>query len=179
MKLDRETIITEALALLNDAGFEEVSLRKLAGRVGAKAPSLARHVGDKANLLALMSHRVFNDALDRIPTGLSGKAWFVAYGRALRDQQRATRDIGALIGSAPVNSELIDATQTRLERDMAAAGLDSDRAWMANASIQALVTGWTSLTHPRDPTRPTRRATATDSFDASLEALIDGFGFAD
>ena len=40
-KLTRDTIVDEAIRLINDDGLDGVSLRKLAERVGVKAPSLS------------------------------------------------------------------------------------------------------------------------------------------
>ena len=47
MALDRERIVAEAVALLDADGLEHVTLRKLAARLGAQAPTLYWHMKNK------------------------------------------------------------------------------------------------------------------------------------
>ena len=51
-RLTKAKIVAAAMALLNDEGLDGVSLRKLAGRLGVRAPSLYWHFPDKDALLA-------------------------------------------------------------------------------------------------------------------------------
>ena len=105
-----------------------MSLRRIAERLGAKAPSLARHVGDKGQLVALLSAAIFGDALDSIPGGLSGDGWLEAFGHALRTKQAETRDIAALLSIVPPNPEVHDTINRRLRSLMREAGLEGPRA---------------------------------------------------
>src|SRR5258708_34542801 len=52
--LDPERIAREALALIDEAGLEELSMRALAGRLGVEAMSLYHHVSNKDTLLDLV-----------------------------------------------------------------------------------------------------------------------------
>lgn len=178
MKLERETIVDEAVAVMCSEGLSEVSLRKIARRFDATAPALTRHVGDKGNLLALMSQRLFHQALDKIPPGLKGSEWLEAFGTTLWNMQRSTRDVLALIGARPSVGSLDAFTRKRMHEMMADAGIDDERGLQAQRSIQALVIGWNSFATNR--TGPARGTTVLDldaTFHAGLSALIRGFGY--
>jgi len=176
MKLSREEIVSEAIALMQEAGLAEVSLRKLAARFDARAPSLARHVGDKANLLALMSHRIFCEALADIPAGLMGADWLKAFGLALWRKQRATRDIGALLAIAPPNPPLETDLRQRLHAALDGAGLDGPRRELMQSSVQALVTGWTTFAQSVRAPRIEANLRIDAALEESLSALIAGYG---
>lgn len=175
-KLNREMIVREAIALLQHGGLEALTLRALAERLGVRAPSLARHVGDKGQLVAHVSATIFLDALDLIAPGLTGDAWLIAYGRALREKQRQTRDITALVaGNAPRIPELEHLIGLRLGTLMDQAGLSGEQAMDKQAAIQALVTGW--IAFEKSPRRESffKRMSDENAFDQALAALVAGF----
>ncbi len=174
-KLSRVAIVREAIALLQEGGLQEVSLRKIAARLGARAPSLARHVGDKAQLMALMSATIVCDALESIPPGLKGDDWLEAFGHAVRSKQSETRDISAILTSTPPDESVDKASTDRLRGLMREAGLEGPRAQVEQAAIQALVTGW--MTFEKSPRSAlfTSRLPNDHAFEDSLKALIAGF----
>lgn len=174
-KLNREIIVREAIALLNAEGLAAVSLRRIAARLGVRAPSLARHVGDKAHLLSLVSGTIFGEALASIPEGLTGDAWLEAFGHALRDKQRETRDISTLLATVPPDDANDRAGVEQLYALMRAAGLEGPRAQMEQAAIQALVTGWMTFEKSRRAGSFAARLPDGDAFGHSLRALIAGF----
>jgi AcrR family transcriptional regulator len=60
--LQRDAIIAEARALIVADGLEQLSLRRLAARLGVTAPALYAHVRDKQDLLRALAEGEF-DAL--------------------------------------------------------------------------------------------------------------------
>ena len=174
-KLNREMVVREAIALLDEGGLEAVSLRKLADRLGVSAPSLARHVGDKSQLIALLSAAIFNDALDTIPQGLAGDLWLEAFGHALRNKQAETRDIAGLLLTVPPDPAVHDSVNQRLRSLMREAGLDGPRAQVEQAAIQALVTGWMMFEKSPRAREFAARLPHDRGFEDSLRALIGGF----
>ncbi|HEY3886292.1 MAG TPA: TetR/AcrR family transcriptional regulator C-terminal domain-containing protein, partial [Vicinamibacterales bacterium] len=56
--LDQAQVVRAALELLDEAGLDELTMRRLAGRLGVKAASLYRHVRDKNELLALLGDEI-------------------------------------------------------------------------------------------------------------------------
>jgi len=168
-KLDRETIIRHALALLQEGGLEQVSLRKIAARLDVTAPSLYWYVQDRDGLYAAMSESIFRGCVDAVPDCDDWQGWLRAFGLVLWRAQHEVRDARLLIMTvemAPaVKQAMVDAVLDRL----AAHGLARGIAFTAERSVQALVTGWTTL----DRGRATGEADA--DFLRSLDALIDGW----
>src|SRR5690625_1732070 len=58
MALNKEQIIQEALTLLNESGFEGVTLRKLASRLDVQAPALYWHFKNKKTLVNEMAEAI-------------------------------------------------------------------------------------------------------------------------
>jgi AcrR family transcriptional regulator len=56
--LTRDQIVREALLLLDDVGFDGLTTRRLAERLGVQSPSLYNHVRDKQELLTLMANAI-------------------------------------------------------------------------------------------------------------------------
>src|SRR5215510_15621992 len=52
--LDQAQVVRAALALLDEVGLDELTMRRLAERLDVKAASLYRHVRNKEELLALL-----------------------------------------------------------------------------------------------------------------------------
>jgi len=56
--LDRARIVSAALALLDEVGLDQLTMRRLADKLGVKAASLYRHVRDKDELLVLLGDEI-------------------------------------------------------------------------------------------------------------------------
>ena len=69
--IDRANLLREAVTLLDEAGLEGLTMRRLAERLSVQAPSLYNHVRDKDELVALIA-----DALSaEISVPPAGKPW--------------------------------------------------------------------------------------------------------
>jgi TetR/AcrR family transcriptional regulator, tetracycline repressor protein len=145
MKLSSDMIIAAAISLLQDEGLDAVSLRRLAARLDARAPSLARHVGDKDNLLALMSSSLFRETFDAIAPTTDWQEWAVSFGQALWRSHNQMRDAAKLIALAPSNPELFGATLKAFEAQFARLNLSYEQGMLLQSSVQAFVTGWSTL----------------------------------
>ncbi len=167
-KLDRDSIVREALALLAQGGLAAVSLRKVAARLDARAPSLYWHVADKQALHRLMSQAVFRACLAAVPPAADWQGWLRGFALALWDGQRRTPDAHQLILTTRADPATDRGWRDEVVPQLAALGLPAETAGPAQASIQALVTGWTTLRGAgADPIDP--------AFLASLDALIAGW----
>jgi len=124
--LDQAQVVRAALALLDEVGLDELTMRRLAERLGVKAASLYRHIRNKDELLVLLADQISGE----IPLpGLSGNwrdqiieaAWNVRRGlSAHRDGARV------LANTAPFGPRRL-AHVDRMLGILRAAGLD-DRA---------------------------------------------------
>ena len=51
MRLNRETIVRQALTIVQEDGLPALTLRRLAGRLGVQNPALYRHFASKQRLV--------------------------------------------------------------------------------------------------------------------------------
>ena len=84
-RLDREQVVSAAIALADDAGLDAVSLRRVADRLGVTPMALYRHVASKDDLLDAMADRLYGE-LD-LPA--LGEPWW----DALAGLARSTREL--------------------------------------------------------------------------------------
>ncbi len=170
-KLDQALIVHEAVSLLAAEGLEAVSLRKVAVRLGVSVSSLYWHVADKDMLYGLMSASIFRACLDAVPPAANWREWLRDFGLALWDAQISIPDARQLIVRARPQASLAEASLERILSDLEALGLPRDHALVAQRSVQALVTGWTTLRSARPEAGGAGRA----SFVRALDVLINGW----
>jgi len=123
--LDQAQVVRAALALLDEVGLDELTMRRLADRLDVKAASLYRHVHNKDELLALLGDEISAEIPFATETGswqrqLTEMAWNVRRGLlAHRDAARV------LANTPPVGPRRLKHIEQVL-RALRAAGL-SDR----------------------------------------------------
>jgi TetR/AcrR family tetracycline transcriptional repressor len=128
--LDRERIVRAALALLDEVGLDELTMRRLAGRLDVKAASLYRHVRDKNELLVLLADEISGEIPLVRPTGawrqqLNEVAWNVR--RALLSHRDAARLLAITPPFGPRRLRHIEAT-LRILRTAGLSARDAARA---------------------------------------------------
>ncbi|MBM2615994.1 TetR/AcrR family transcriptional regulator C-terminal domain-containing protein [Actinoplanes sp. LDG1-06] len=70
MALDRQRIVTEAVALLDAEGLDGVTTRKLAARLGVQSPTLYWHLPNKAALVTAIADAILDQEFgDMTPPG--------------------------------------------------------------------------------------------------------------
>jgi AcrR family transcriptional regulator len=88
-RLTREKISAAALSIADAEGFEAVSMRRLAARLGASTMSLYYYVHTKADLIALMDDALMGEIL--VPKSQLPRGWRAA----IATIARRTRDVFA------------------------------------------------------------------------------------
>jgi TetR/AcrR family tetracycline transcriptional repressor len=73
--LDRQRIVTEAVALLDEAGLDGVTLRKLATRLGVQAPTLYWHLRNKADLVTALAETILEAEFAEVAPPEPGQRW--------------------------------------------------------------------------------------------------------
>lgn len=165
-KLDRAAIVQAALELLSDEGLAHVSLRKLAGRLGVTVSSLYWHIRDRDELLALMCETVFRECLEATPETDDWPGWLRAFAQVLWRKQFTLRDCQKLIIVSTLDRATRTALQDAVAGRLAVYAVGRDQGTLMQMSVQALVTGWSTL----DPEAETER-----EFEAALAALLAGW----
>lgn len=145
-RLDQRLIVQEAIELLNEGGLENLSLRRLADRLGVSAPSLYRHFTDKAALLGAVLDTLFFEVLFSVPDNSDPAEWMQAFGEALWRRMMEVRDFGRLVFviERPEGlAKTIAIVRSRLEP----LTMPTDEALNLQSSIQALLMGWAAFAH--------------------------------
>jgi TetR/AcrR family tetracycline transcriptional repressor len=128
--LDQEQIVAAALALLDDVGLDQLTMRRLAERLGVKAASLYKHVRDKEELLLLLGDEISGAIPFADPSGswrdrLTQIAWNVR--RGLLAHRDAARVVAATAPFGPRRLRHIEML-LRVLRDAGLSPRDAARA---------------------------------------------------
>ncbi len=146
-KLSRDIIVDEALALLREFGLDGISLRRLAERLGVRAPSLYWHFPDKNALLCAMTEQIFATYLERVPVHRDWRSWMRDFGRELLRAQEELQDFGRLVTTPSIPSEQFTRTTARINQKLAMLDMPVAEAANLQSAVQALVMGWSAFSH--------------------------------
>ena len=178
MKLSKEKIVEEAIALLNEEGLHKVTLRNLADRLSIKAPSLFWHIKNKDELLALIDESIFRQCVEAIPECKSWQEWLYQFGLSLWDAQCKAPDIPNMITQVNLSKESRQTLYQLLYDELAVFDIEMNHAMRMQSSVQALVTGWTVLSNV-GPDKDTPAKFEYSPFKAdmtqALKVLIQGW----
>ena len=144
-KLTRERIIGEAKELLSEEGLDGISLRKLATRLGVRAPSLYWHFAEKSALLSAVLEETFNQTLDSVLDHREWQAWMRDFGRSMWEAECSTRDFGRLVTTTDIQADQMERIHARILNRLTALNLPLADAMQLQSSIQALITGWSAF----------------------------------
>ncbi|MDN3055168.1 TetR/AcrR family transcriptional regulator C-terminal domain-containing protein [Streptomyces sp. SRF1] len=129
--MNRETVIAEALDLLDEVGLDAVSTRRLAKRLGVEQPSLYWYFRTKKDLLAAMAEAAMAPhAAAPLPTPDDDwRDWFLENTRGFRRTLLMRRDGARLhAGSTPAGD--LDRVRRKMEF-LVASGVPERDAQMA------------------------------------------------
>ena len=173
--LSRDVVVRAAAELVDEQGYDQLTLAALAQRVGVAAPSLYKHVDSIDDLqrgLAALALRELGEAMGTAAVGR-------AHGDALRGIAHAYRAYAiahpgrypaTLRAPDPGDAEYVAAAQTVLDvvfAVLAGYGLTGDDAIDATRAVHAAVHGFSSLEAAGSFGMP-------QSIDRSYDRLIDG-----
>lgn len=145
MPLDRQIILRHAFGVLNEAGLEGLTLRRLAARLEVQAPAIYWHFKNKQELLDEMGTRVLMEALEDEPAWRELENWrelgFV-YCTSLRRAFLRYRD-GAKMASGTylTDTKMYEAMETSL-RKFTSAGFSLRQAVVALTTLYSYTVGF-------------------------------------
>ena len=188
--VDRKDIVTAALELMNEAGLDGVTVRRLAVRLGVQNPALYWHFPSKRALLDEMA-QLLQSRQDFGPPrrGESWQKWLARRGRDRRRVLLSHRDGAQLVAGTRAGTDLIAKFEAELNA-LVESGFTPAQALRAIATLTRFVNGFVldeqALQHRRtDNDEPaSKRQTkvqTTDPFDATptLAAAIRDSGDTD
>jgi len=104
--LERDKVLDVALDLLNETGFEGLTLRRLAERLGVKAAALYWHFQNKQDLINHLAARIFAREFDASKADIAKASWqqiLTGMGYGLCDALMRYRDGALLISNADLS----------------------------------------------------------------------------
>ncbi len=75
MALDKQRIVTEAVALLDAEGLDGVTTRKLAARLGVQSPTLYWHIPNKAALVTAIAEAILEQQFPELASPAPEECW--------------------------------------------------------------------------------------------------------
>lgn len=155
----RERIVQGALAVLEAEGFDGLTMRRLAERLGIRAPSLYNHVKDKDELLALVADAICAGIPDLDPT----KPWrrqLETMARQVRHALMGHRDGARVLAATPPvgphRIRLIEQVLQALRSAGFTPAMVADAAFVMNSYVVGFVLDET-LGAPREQAAAKRR----------------------
>ena len=151
--LDHEAVVESAAKLVDEEGIDQLTLGRLAERLGIRTPSLYNHVAGLPGLkhdLALYCLRELRDHATRTAIGKSRAEAIIALADAFRSYARQTPGRYTLTQQAPepgdrelqlVAQQVIDVVQAIL----APYGLSDEEAIHAIRGLRSIVHGFVAL----------------------------------
>lgn len=174
-----EQIVDEALLLLKEEGFEKLSMRRLATRVGVKAPTLYYYLPDKSALMSAMMERLFGLCLAAVPETDDWQVWMRSFGRGIWQVQDIYPFAGTLIATSMLDDAYFSRLMARLERMLEGLHQPVPELIKLQSAVQSLMTGWATFAHARYVGQLGKVFDVESVAFASLEALIRGWKFPD
>lgn len=136
--LDQGQVIQAALRLLDEVGFDRLTMRGLADRLGVKAASLYWHIRSKQELLSLMANEICAPMRPPDPA-LPWQRQLEALGREYRQVLLGHRDAARVLAAAiPSGSNILRLTEMVL-RILLDAGFDPRDAAYAGSLLNDYV----------------------------------------
>ena len=197
--IGRDHIIEAAFGLLDEAGLEGVTLRKVACALGIRAPSLYWHFKSKQALIDAMADAMIADVAQAIPDGQSWRQTLLQIAREFRVAFKARRDgarvyagtflatenvlrvgeasIAALVGAGASASF---AATTAMDLVYYTMGyVIEEQSWPGDGSMEALGEAFMALAEQRFPhcweAREVWREVDFDTrFEQGLALMLDG-----
>ena len=176
IRLDRQHILDEALALIEDEGLDALSTRRLATRLSVQAPALYWHIGGKEDLLGLVARAFYAEARAAVPAATDWREWLIGFGWALHQLFESRRDAARVCAIARPVSQDAESAAVGIAAPLVGLGLPADRALAYQASVISLTLGWAifSLNGPIHAFLD-EMFDVEESYRIGLEALVRGY----
>jgi TetR/AcrR family tetracycline transcriptional repressor len=141
--LDRQRIVTEAVALLDDAGLDGVTLRKLAARLGVQAPTLYWHLRNKTALINAIADEILAAEFGELkPAGDEPwQIWLAGVATRFRRAMLAHPDGARVVSAAHLSTTMADVSETAI-RSLVEQGVPLRRARLTVLAIEQLTIGY-------------------------------------
>ncbi|GMA26474.1 TetR family transcriptional regulator [Luteimicrobium album] len=144
--LTRDQVVRAALALLDEVGLDDLTMRALAARLDVKAAALYWHVRSKADLVDEMGTALWRETLAALPARCPADRpdeLLVAFARTLRATLLSHRDGARLFAGTYLTDVTVLEAQEPLLASLVGHGLDLDTAIEVSTVLYAFTVGAT------------------------------------
>jgi TetR/AcrR family tetracycline transcriptional repressor len=182
--ISREDIVEAAVKIVRAGGYEHMTMRSLASRLGVSPMALYRHIDDKDDLLDEVVDRLLAKAWRPSAAEDDWQAWLIEAAVKLRHflvSQPAALHV--YLRHPVVSAAALERMNAMLDV-LRQAGLDEQVAGNAYgalhtytvgfAALEASRSGWTPADGQADVSRQLAAYTGTDQFKAGLRYMLEG-----
>lgn len=144
MALDRNRVVAEAVALLDDEGLDGVTTRKLAARLGVQSPTIYWHVPNKAALVTAIADAILADFVQHISLPRPDQTWpdwLADLAGGLRRALLAHPDGARVISAAQLSSAMNALSELALSA-LVAMSVPLRRARVVVLAVERFVIGY-------------------------------------
>ena len=169
MALTRDEVIDAALRFVDLRGLDALTMRALADEMGVYPTALYWHAGTKAQLVAAVSARVFDEVVLPDERELDWYEWLEAVARRCRESMHRHPNLAPIAGSqlvvATTAMPLVERTVATLER----AGFSGEALVDAYNTYTGFILGWVTTELSAEPAEPS--GAWKEEFAGQLRAL--------
>jgi AcrR family transcriptional regulator len=164
-ELEADDIVHAAIAILDEHGFDAVSMRNVSARLGVSPVPLYRRIGGKDALVEAMALHLFADLAPSIERDEPWQSYAERWALALRDGLRRVKDSRLLVGEG--RSSFLHISRPLIE-SLRAGGLDADEAVQACRMLVWSTVGLIAVTSNRPQDKRTTRGARRPGSDPSV-----------
>jgi TetR/AcrR family tetracycline transcriptional repressor len=144
LTLDKQQIVTEAVALLDADGLEGVTLRKLAARLGVQSPTLYWHLPNKAALITAIAEAILEQQFPELVAPAPEERWqdwLIGIAERLRRALLAHPDGARVISASQLSLKMAAISELAMST-LVARGITLREARMIVLTVERLTVGY-------------------------------------
>jgi TetR/AcrR family tetracycline transcriptional repressor len=176
MALDKQQIVTEAVALLDADGLDGVTLRKLAARLGVQQPTLYWHLPNKATLITAIADAILDEQFpEMVPPkpDESWQEWLVGMADRLRRALLAHPDGARIISTSQLSMRMAAFSELAISA-LVARGVALRQARLIVLTVEHFTVGHVLEEQTGLPTADIARDFDVESFASAYPTVVAG-----
>jgi TetR/AcrR family transcriptional regulator, tetracycline repressor protein len=176
MRLERTGVVRAALDLLNEVGFDGLTIRRLAKQLGVQGPALYWHFKNKQELIDEMALALLADAHMQPRQDEDWAEWLAEGSRRIRRAMLSYRDGARLLAGYRPSHPLARMGAQAVFAHLQAAGFGMPDALWALVTVRQFTFGWTMDEQAAEgrPPPPGPRLDPEAGFEFGLAVVIAG-----
>jgi TetR/AcrR family transcriptional regulator, tetracycline repressor protein len=176
MALERTAVVSAALELLDEVGFDRLTIRRLAEKLGVQGPALYWHFKNKQELIDQMAVVLLHDAYRSPDPGEDWAEWLTEGARRMRRALLSYRDGPRLLAGYRPSEPPSQLMSRPAFGYMVAAGFPPGDAIWALITVAQFAFGWSmdEQAAAGRPPPPDPRMTAEAGFEFGLSVIVEG-----